>query len=187
MATILNERESRPAMNSSMEQLANIIAQSISGLNPPQLEWHPQGKWSIAEIVEHLSLTYSGTRIVFARCLESGAPSATMPTIKDRVSAFVVTRLGYFPNGRQAPGPTRPKGKPSSAVVSGIGQDIAIMDEAIQHCERRFGSNIKLVNHPVLGPLSGPEWRSFHFVHGRHHVRQIWRLRKLITSDPDSR
>jgi hypothetical protein len=65
-------------------------------------------------------------------------------------------------------------------VLSGIGQDLAGMDDAIQRCEQRFGSDLKLVNHPILGPLSAGEWRRFHSVHGRHHLRQIRRLRSLM-------
>ncbi|MGZ4836286.1 MAG: DUF1569 domain-containing protein [Terriglobales bacterium] len=29
------------------------------------------------------------------------------------------------------------------------------------------------MDHPFLGPLTADEWRKFHWVHGRHHTRQI--------------
>jgi hypothetical protein len=54
---------------------------------------------------------------------------------------------------------------------------IAAMDEIIARCEARFGS-AKLLDHPILGPLTGPQWRKFHLIHGRHHVKQIERLRE---------
>jgi hypothetical protein len=50
------------------------------------------------------------------------------------------------------------------------------MDRIIAQCEARCGKRVKLLNHSVLGPLSGTEWRKFHWVHGRHHIKQIWRL-----------
>ena len=43
------------------------------------------------------------------------------------------------------------------------------------HLRQHFGSDVKLVNHPFLGPLTSDEWRRFHCVHGRHHLRQIRR------------
>jgi len=30
----------------------------------------------------------------------------------------------------------------------------------------------------VLGALTGEQWRKFHWLHGRHHVRQILKFRK---------
>jgi DinB superfamily len=170
-------------MNSSLHRLANQIAHATEGIAPERLRWHPGGKWSIAEILEHLALTYSGSKIVFDRCLQSGKPSATVPSGKDRVRTFIVTRLGYLPSGREAPAGTRPKGIPCENIRSEIVQKIAAMDESIGECELRFGSGVKLVNHPILGPLSAAEWRRFHCVHGRHHLRQIRHLRKLMKSD----
>ncbi len=169
-------------MNSSLLRLANLIAHETEGIRPAELIWHPQDKWSVGEILEHLSLTYTGTKIVFDRCLQAGKPSATTPTPKDRLRTFVVTRLGYMPAGRQAPAGTRPKGVPPEKVLADIGTNIAAMDHSIGECERRFGKRVKLVNHPILGPLTASEWRKFHCVHGRHHLRQIRRLRKGMPS-----
>jgi hypothetical protein len=85
-----------------------------------------------------------------------------------------------MPSGREAPPGTRPKGRQPEQVISEIGTIIAAMERSIDNCEQRFGSRVKLVNHPVLGPLTAEEWRRFHCVHGRHHLRQIRALRKRI-------
>jgi Protein of unknown function (DUF1569) len=169
-------------MNSSLKQLANLIQQESTGITVHELAWHADGKWSIAEILEHLSLTFSGTKIVFDRCLKAGKPSASTATAKDRLRTFVVTRLGYLPSGGQAPAGTLPKGLAPEQVVLGIPKNINAMDESIGECEQRFGSGVKLVNHPGLGPLTADEWRRSHCVHGRHHLRQIRELRKRIGS-----
>jgi hypothetical protein len=50
-------------------------------------------------------------------------------------------------------------------------------------CEAKFGSRIKVLDHPILGPLSIDQWRRFHLVHGLHHVKQIRRLRRELSSD----
>ena len=50
-----------------------------------QLNWHPPGKWSVAEILEHLYLTYTGTSKGFSRLLDSGKASDKLPTFKQRM------------------------------------------------------------------------------------------------------
>jgi hypothetical protein len=52
------------------------------------------------------------------------------------------------------------------------------MDEAIAQCESRFGKQNRLLDHPILGPLTGRQWRKFHWVHGHHHLKQIQGLRQ---------
>jgi hypothetical protein len=52
------------------------------------------------------------------------------------------------------------------------------MDAMIARCEKQQGRSRKLLDHPILGPLTGNQWRKFHLVHGLHHVKQIRRLRQ---------
>lgn len=170
-------------MNSALHQLANQIAHETQGLTNDQLMWHPEGKWSIAEILEHLLLTYSGTKLAFDRCLQSGKPSARVPSAQERMRAFVVTRLGYLPNGREAPAGTRPEGTPHETIRQDFVNKITSMEDSIAESERRFGRRLKVLDHPILGPFTTSEWRRFHWVHGRHHLRQIRRLRKLIEAN----
>jgi hypothetical protein len=138
---------------------------------------HPEGKWSVAEILEHLYLTYTGTTKGFQRCLEAGKPLATAPTWKQRLAVGVTVGAGHMPGGRKAPAHATPKGLPLEMVLGEIGSRIEAMDQAIAACEQRYGGPVKLLNHPLLGALTGRQWRKFHWVHGRHHLKQIARLR----------
>jgi hypothetical protein len=169
-------------LNTALHQLAYQIAHETQGLTADQLKWHPEGKWSIAEILEHLALTYSGTKLAFDRCLQSGKPSARVPSAMDRVRAFVVTRIGYLPSGREAPPGTRPKGAKFENICQDFASKITLMHDSIAESEQRFGPRVKVLDHPILGPFSPSEWRRFHCVHGRHHLRQIRQLRKLIVA-----
>jgi DinB family protein len=167
-------------MNSALYQLANQIAYETQDLTADQLKWHPEGKWSIAEILEHLALTYSGTKLAFDRCLQSGKPCARIPNTKDRLRAFVVTRLKYLPTGLEAPPATRPKGAPFENIRQDFATKITLMEDSIAESERHFGAGVKVLDHPILGPFTPSEWRRFHCVHGQHHLRQIRQLRRLI-------
>ena len=163
-------------MDPHLKQLQQTLQAATDGLSEAQLTWHPEGKWCVAEVLEHLYLTYTGTIKGFERVLAAGKSIAKPRTLADRGRAFVVVGLGYLPSGRQAPAVARPTGLPREKVLAEIVPKIAEMDEIIRRCERRMGASTKL-DHPILGPLSVRQWRKFHLVHGRHHAKQIYKLR----------
>jgi hypothetical protein len=163
-------------MESHLDHLQRAIASVTRSVTATDLTRHPDGKWSTAEVLEHLYLTYTSTVKGFERCLEAGRPQVTPPTPKQRLAAILVVGAGLMLGRREAPPYTRPRGMPAEKVVAEIGVQIAAMDQIIAQCEARYGRRVKLLNHFVLGPLSGTEWRKFHWVHGRHHLKQIWRL-----------
>jgi hypothetical protein len=171
-------------MDPHLRKLQHEIAAALADFSREQLFWHPPGKWCAVEIVEHLYLTYTGTIKGFGRLLEAGKPLAAIPTWKQRRQAWIVVRLGYLPTGREAPAVTRPRGVPADKVLSEIGSAITAMDEIMAGCEARFGARRKVLDHPILGPFSIAQWRKFHLVHGRHHVKQLHRLQALSRTGP---
>jgi Protein of unknown function (DUF1569) len=166
------------SMHPKMEQLHEVLSYAIRGLTPTELARHPQGKWSAAEILEHLNLTYTGTIKGLERCLEAGTPRASADRKKMRWQRLVVTRLGYFPSGRKSPDRVLPRGMSAEQVAKEIFQNIARMDDVITRCESRFSARLPIVDHPILGPLTAQEWRGFHAAHGKHHAHQILKLRQ---------
>jgi hypothetical protein len=165
-------------MDSYLARLHEAITAATSGMSAEQLQRHPPGKWSTVEVLEHLYLSYTGTVKGFGRCLQEGRPLAGSRTLKHRVAASVVTGMGYFPSGRKSPKQASPRGTPAEKVLAEIGPEIRKMDELIAECAQRHGSETLLLDHPILGPLTARQWRKFHWVHGKHHVKQIWKLRK---------
>jgi DinB family protein len=164
-------------MHAKLARLQIVLTDAMRGMTPEQFAFHPQGKWSAAEILEHLNLTYLGTIKNLERCLARGKPGASRDRSKSRWSRFVITHLGFFPSGRQAPEKVRPSGTAPEQVISQILTNLTRMSEVIGRCESTFASGQPIADHPVLGPLTAAEWRGFHLTHGRHHARQISRLR----------
>ena len=164
-------------MDPHLSQLQQEISSAVAGLSAEQLDAHPAGKWCTAEILEHLYLTYTGTTRGFQRVLEAGKPKVTPPTWKQRCGALLVLGFRYMPPGREAPPMARPKGLPREKVQSEIAAKIAEMDAILATCESKFGAGTKVLDHAILGPLTISQWRRFHLVHGRHHIKQIQRLR----------
>lgn len=167
------------AMHALHQQILDAINTATAGMTEEQLKYHPEGKWSSSGILEHLNLAFSGTAKMMERCLAEGKPLGDKPSLKQRVLASVVTDVGYFPEGRTAPKmvtPTETLGGVESLEM--IRETIQKMDVLYAKCQERFGDTIFLANHPVLGPLKGRQWPRFHFVHTKHHMKQITRLRE---------
>ena len=160
-------------MNSYLERLWQELETAIGQAGAGDLAKAPAGKWAPAQILEHLLLTYRGTNFGIAKCLERGAPLARQTTLKDRMAALLVVNFGYIPEGRKAPERAVPQGMAPAEVQHALPSELQRMASGLDDCERQFGSNTKILDHPFIGPLTANQWRKFHWVHGRHHARQI--------------
>jgi DinB superfamily len=169
------------AMHPIVEEIRELLTTATQGMSDEDWSRHPEGKWSATEVVEHLSLTYSGTLKSMQRVLDNNAPTATPLKLKQRLGILWVVELGRFPEGREAPMQVRPTGTPGAVsgreLLSVTLENLTKMDTAIATCEQRFGSATRLSDHPILGALSATQWRKFHRIHARHHALQIERLR----------
>ena len=58
-------------MDSCLERLRQAIASATSDMSSEELTRQPEGKWSAAEVLEHLYLTYTGTQKAFRALPES--------------------------------------------------------------------------------------------------------------------
>jgi Protein of unknown function (DUF1569) len=168
-------------MDSRLEKLRESLASAVEGLSSEQLSWHLPGKWCAAEVLEHLYLTYTGTITGLKRVIRKAKPLASRASMAQRLLTFVVVALGHMPAGRKAPTVVRPRGLPAEQVRNEIGAKLAAMDAIIAQCEARFGRRVKLLDHPLLGPLTATQWRKLHLVHGRHHHKQLLHLRESST------
>ncbi len=164
-------------MDSHLQRLQDEVTAAVNLMSANDLVGPSNGKWSAAEVFEHLYLTYTATVKGLNRCLEQGKPLAGSPTFNDRMKAAIVTRLNYMPKGAKGAARLMPRGQPAEEIAKNIGVQISVMDDAFTQCEMRFGKRARILDHPILGPLTAHEWRKFHLVHGRHHLKQVKRLR----------
>lgn len=164
-------------MTSKLSDLRTRLAEAIDGMTAEDLARHPEGKWSSAEILDHLNLTYRGTIKNCERCLAAGKSGASVDRTTKRWQRRVVILLGYLPSGRRSPETVLPRGTPIAQLTTEIFENITRMDSVIAACDAQFGRGKSIAEHPILGPLTASEWRKFHWVHGTHHARQIIRLK----------
>ena len=88
-------------------------------------------------------------------------------------------KIGYFPTGLKAPAMATPHLEPASADGTAIAlefrQELQSMDQLLRTCEEKFGEG-PFATHQIIGPLSASQWRQFHLLHARHHLKQIRHL-----------
>lgn len=165
-----------PLLKAALEE----IEAATAGMTEEQLKYHPEGKWSAAEVLEHLSLTYEHTVKGADKVLALGRNIGDEPTMMQRMMQMVVLDLKHFPRGRKSPERVVPQGKLGGLeAVARIRENLVAMDQRLAECRAQVGTAGKVMNHPVLGPLSNEQWCVFHYVHARHHMKQVRALREM--------
>jgi len=165
-------------MDGRLEKLKQTLESTMEGMTSAELNWHLPGKWCAAQILEHLYLTYTGTIKGFEKVMASGKPLASSASLSHWVRTLVVVGFGHMPTGVKAPAVAEPKGLPVDKVQKEIGSKLEAMDAIIAQCEAIHGGRVKVLDHPILGPLTTKQWRKLHVVHGRHHQQQLVWLRE---------
>ena len=160
-------------MSPELEQIRREAERLTGALS--QAHWHhaPPGKWSCAQIFEHLLLSYTATTTGTRKAMEIGKPLGGRPTLRDRVSTFYVAGLGLMPSGRRAFESVTPKEGAGPQALGQFNDALVAMDATLADAEKRFGSRVRLLDHPILGPLTANQWRRFHRTHARHHLKQV--------------
>lgn len=162
-------------MDSYITKAKELIERSTTGLTEMELVGAPEGKWSPAQVLEHLAKAFGGSAKAFELQLESGElQPLRASTMKERVGVFLICGLGHFPEGRKAPERTLPSDRPEGLpTLRRTLENLDRAGRALDALEKRWGTRAKVFTHPVLGPLTVPQWRKFHFVHTRHHMKQV--------------
>ncbi len=172
-------------MNSGLRHLEGELAHCLHGLAAGEAQLRPRGrpqKWSIQQIVEHLLLSYDATDAAINARIAKQSPTRARPSISQWVAQYTVIRLGYFPAGRKAPPLVTPAATALSLsgeeLTHAVAEHLSRLDLLFDEAERMFGGSVRSASHMILGPLSIEQWRWFHVIHGRHHVKQILAIRK---------
>ncbi len=131
------------------------------------------GRWSIAQILEHLTLAYTATAAGIDKALQSGELRVKAPVLTQTLGRVLVLDLGYFPKV-PAPEMTVPCGSiPEERSVTGSREGLTLLDATLTRAAERFGEDVPVCNHPYFGGLSVRQWRKLHWRHTIHHMKQV--------------
>src|SRR5213594_1739304 len=146
-------------------ELRDLVLGPLRGRADSEWEHGPPGKWTPAQIVEHLALGLTLSGETFQKRRNHAPMSRRRRTPAEQVARFFIFGLRWFPPGRKAPERTTPPTRIDRATAEAWDQ----VDRALLP-ERRANLFVK---HPRMGDLTIEEWMRFHVIHARHHARQI--------------
>lgn len=162
-----------------LARLEPMVLQPLRGLEGE--DWHraPKGEWSVAQIVQHLSISVD----VVAEAFEGRAHRTDMrrrSTPAQAVIRHLVLGVETIPRGFKAPAAAQPSEHPDPELVQaqfrmGVERLRLFSEQWPQERQERV-----FVRHPLLGDLNLPEWIRFHYLHCRHHAKQIQRRLKWL-------
>lgn len=166
-------------MHPLLQKALKEIESATKGMSETQLSYHPEGKWCAAEILEHLALAFELTSKGCDKALAAGKDLGRQPTIKERLIHMIVLDWKQIPSGRKAPERTTPKGEMGGLeAVERIQRGLVTMDQKLAEARQKLGTAGRVLDHPVLGPLTNEQWCTFHYVHTKHHMKQVRALRE---------
>ena len=169
-------------MHPELQRCLTLIDEATAGIDNASAATRVDGRWCVAEIVEHLDRTYTGTVKGFERCLGAGVSRASASTLRSRLRVFAILTVGYFPTGIEAPAHVVPTGRVSlQELLEKVRAHLQALDSAAAATETQLGRG-PVMDHPILGPFTVAQWLRFHRIHTRHHQKQILERRRRLQS-----
>jgi hypothetical protein len=154
-------------------ELPGLVLGPLQGRSDAEWERGPAGRWTPAQIVEHLALGLNLSAETFLARRNHAPMKRRRRSPAEQVARLFIMGLRWFPPGRKAPERTTPAPHVTRAVAEPhFLAGIELWDQVDRALlpERR---NNLFVKHPRLGDLTVEEWLRFHETHARHHARQI--------------
>jgi hypothetical protein len=164
-------------MHPVLARAAYAFAEEVAatGLAEAQISPDPKlSRWCGQQVVEHLILSLRKSREELQRCLRSKSSRSRRSTLLEHALSLQVF-LGSMPRGLPAlpsltPGPFTPQdGKMLSARLLAEAEELS---KVLAECRLVFGLR-PCGTHPIYGSLRVEEWRNYHAVHFRHHLKQF--------------
>lgn len=166
-------------MHPLLDQTRELLAAPLAGCSAEQVGRHPGGdpaRWSAQQIIEHLSATWRSTANGIEDRLQKNRPLRTRPTLAQRGRQLAVCECGFVPRRRKAPPAVQPgeSAEPLTGdeLIARLSATLSAMDRVLNRIEPQ-AKGAPVLTHFLLGPLNVRQWRRFHRVHARHHVKQI--------------
>jgi hypothetical protein len=155
-----------------LSSLESLVLDPLREVSASEWRSAPEGKWSLAQIVEHLAIAFDLVANGFAALPENKTRDREA-TPSQAVLRHTLLGSGELPKGMRAPDISQPSENPDPELViprfrMGIERTRTLLDDWPE--EKQVA---KFLRHPILGDLNLPEWVRFHFVHCTLHARQI--------------
>ena len=173
------------AVLASLDEASGTLKHAVDSIPPERRGERPApGRWSAAEVIEHLSLAEGGfaswitSGIEKARAGGLGNETAERTELPDRIR----TLLGDRVNRRQAPERVQPKGDmTANAALQALAKGERRLRTVLSLADG-LALNEVIVEHPSLGPFNVYQWIELMAEHRRRHAAQITEIGSAMAS-----
>src|SRR5258708_7755204 len=141
----------------------------------PEADWYraPAGKWTCAQIVEHLAISLEYSAVTFDKRRAHDSMVRRPRRFMERLGSAVILGLGWYPQGFKAPEGTVPAANVTSPAAEAKFRAGLTNWQELQHMLLPARRVHPVVKHPPLGDLTAEEWMRFHALHAPPHAQQI--------------
>ena len=158
---------------STLAAIETIVLGPLGGRPDGDWERAPAGKWTPAQIVEHLAISMNTSADKFEQRRGYAPMRRRSRGLTERLARTAVLGLRWYPQGFRAPELTRPAEHISRRdAAAHFGEGLRRWDVLTRDLLPARPRDL-FVRHPLLGDLTLGEWLRFHLIHARHHAPQI--------------
>lgn len=156
------------------------LAASVEGLGEGGENFRPApGRWSIADIMEHLAAAESSSLRLFDKLLRKAEAEGRTRAGGDAFAPVSIAE--HTERSRtekyQSPEAIRPKGAPLADSLASLADSLAALHALRPRIERADCSDLHFP-HPAFGPLNLYQWLLFTAAHEERHLAQIEALKQ---------
>ena len=155
-----------------LERLEQMVLDDLEQVHGDAWHQAPAGKWSLAQIVDHLGRAVDTIAAAFEGQADA-APRERQASPRQHLLRHLMLGAHKLPKPRAISERNRPGERPdpelAAAAFRMAVERLASLAESWP-AERQEGV---FIPHPVLGDLNLPEWGRFFYVRGRQYAHQI--------------
>ena len=130
-----------------------------------------EGKWSPAQVTEHLAKTYEESQSLIAGSSTIPAFPRLLRPVAGAAVRWTILRTGRFPKGK-APAPFQPSASPpAQAILCARLQEASNVFE--QSAEAADRGGLATFEHPFFGKFGVTEYVQLQAYHSVHHRSQL--------------
>ena len=166
------ERTFAMRVSHHLARLEPLVLAPLHGLSDGDWYRAPKGKWSIAQIVQHVAIGIDLVGRSFA-ALAGTPPMRRQNKPHETVLRHLTLGIGHYPAALKALPQANPDPKPDHDLVTAQFRMGVEQYKEIAGTWTTTQQQDHYVPHPLLGDLNFPEWVRFHFLHCRHHATEI--------------
>jgi len=160
----------------ALDESRGSLEQAVHDFDPDKRALRPApDRWSVSEVLEHLSLVEASFTAWIASGIEKakdsglGREAAERAPLPDAVRARFADRV----NRRTAPERVQPKGEMTAEEAWSAVLEVERRLKEVLVAADGLALNEVVVEHPSLGPFNVYQWVELMAAHRRRHVEQV--------------